>query len=58
MPWLVALIALVGLVQTVVWIGQPSAPAGRRMVGVFVAPLCVVLLALAVAAARLPALAW
>lgn len=56
MRWLIAGVALVGLTQAVVWIGQPSAPAGRRVLGVFAAPLALVLLVLALAATRAPAL--
>ncbi len=53
---LLALVALVGAVQAVVWIGQPRADAGRRLLGVFAAPLAVVLLAVALAATRVPGL--
>ncbi|KIG12134.1 hypothetical protein DB30_01868 [Enhygromyxa salina] len=56
MHWLLAGLALVGLVQAVVWIGQPRAPAGRRLLGVFAAPLALVLLVVALAATRVPAL--
>jgi hypothetical protein len=56
MRWLLAGVALVGLVQAVVWIGQPSAPAGRRLLGVFAAPLALVLLVVALAATRVPGL--
>ncbi|PRP91652.1 hypothetical protein ENSA5_53610 [Enhygromyxa salina] len=56
MRWLIAGVALVGLVQAVVWIGQPSAPATRRLLGVFVAPAALMLLAIALAAVRVPAL--
>jgi hypothetical protein len=54
--WLLAGVAFVGLVQAVVWIGQPSAPAGRRLLGVFAAPLALASLLVAVAAMRVPAL--
>jgi hypothetical protein len=54
--WLLALIGLIGTVQAVVWIGQPSAPAGRRLLGVFAAPLALALLVLALAVTRVPAL--
>lgn len=54
--WLIAGIALVGLIQAVVWIGQSSAPPGRRLLAVFAAPLALVLFAVALAAARVPAL--
>ena len=56
MPWLLALVGLVGTVQAVVWIGQQSAPAGRRLLGVFAAPLALGLLILGLAATRMPAL--
>lgn len=56
MRWLLAAIALVGLVQAVVWIGQPTAAPGRRVLAVFAAPLALVLFAVALAAARVPAL--
>lgn len=58
MSWLLALVGLVGTVQAVVWIGQPSAPAGRRLLGVFAAPLALALLVIALAATRVPALLW
>jgi hypothetical protein len=45
--WLLALVGLIGLVQAVVWIGRPGAPAGRRVLGVFMAPLALWLMALA-----------
>jgi len=48
--WLLALVGLIGTVQAVVWIGRPTVPAGRRLIGVFAAPLALVLLALALAA--------
>jgi hypothetical protein len=54
--WLIALVCLVGLIQAVVWIGQPTAPASQRVLGVFAAPLAVVIFALALAATRVPAL--
>jgi hypothetical protein len=54
--WLLALVGLIGAVQAVVWIGQPSAPAGRRLLGVFAAPLALVLLVLALASTRVPGL--
>jgi hypothetical protein len=54
--WLLALIGLIGTVQAVVWIGQPSAPAGRRLLGVFAAPLALALLVVALAATRVPGL--
>lgn len=54
--WLIAGVALVGLVQAVVWVGQASAPPGRRVLAVFAAPLALLLLALALAAARVPEL--
>lgn len=56
MNWLLALIGLIGTVQAVVWIGQPSAPAGLRLLGVFAAPLALLLLAIALAATRVPGL--
>lgn len=56
MRWLLAGVALVGLVQAVVWIGQPGAPAGRRLLGVFAAPLALVLLLVALTATRVPGL--
>lgn len=56
MRWVIALMCLVGLVQAVVWIGQPSAPAGRRVLGVLAAPLALVIFALALAATRVSAL--
>lgn len=56
LKWLLALVGLVGLVQAVVWIGQPSAPAGRRLLGVFAAPIALLLLVFALAAIRVPAL--
>ncbi len=56
MNWLLALVGLVGFVQAVVWIGQPSAPAGRRLLGVFAAPLALVLMVVAFAATRVPGL--
>ncbi|PRQ06748.1 hypothetical protein [Enhygromyxa salina] len=56
MRWLLAGLALVGLVQAVVWIGQPSAPAGRRLLGVFAAPVALVLLVVALVATRVPEL--
>ena len=56
MNWLLALVGLIGTVQAVVWIGQPSAPAELRLVGVFAAPLALVLLVIALAATRLPGL--
>lgn len=58
MIWLLAAAALVGLVQSVVWIGRPSAPAGRRVLGVFAAALCLIVFAIALAAIRVPALGW
>jgi hypothetical protein len=54
--WLLAGVALVGLVQAVVWIGQSSAPAGRRLLGVFAAPLALALLLVALASMRVPGL--
>jgi hypothetical protein len=54
--WLFALIGLIGTVQAIVWIGQPSAPAGRRLLGVFAAPLALVLLVVALASTRVPGL--
>jgi hypothetical protein len=54
--WLIAGISLVGLIQAIVWIGQPSAAPGRRLLSVFAAPLALVLFAVALAAARVPAL--
>ncbi|HVI03530.1 MAG TPA: hypothetical protein VM869_32775 [Enhygromyxa sp.] len=56
MNWLLALVGLIGTVQAVVWIGQPSAPAGRRLLGVFAAPLALALLVIALAAVRVPGL--
>lgn len=56
MQWLLALVGLVGTVQAVVWIGQPSAPAGRRLIGVFAAPLALALMVVALAATRVPGL--
>lgn len=56
MNWLLALVGLIGTVQAVVWIGQPSAPAGRRLLGVFAAPLALGLLVIALAAVRVPGL--
>lgn len=56
MLWLLAGVAFVGLVQAVVWIGQPSAPAGRRLLGVFAAPIALVLMLVALAATRVPGL--
>jgi hypothetical protein len=53
---LIAGIALIGLVQAVVWIGQPSAAPGRRLLAVFAAPLALVLFVVALAATRVPAL--
>jgi hypothetical protein len=53
---LIASIALIGLVQAVVWIGQPSAAPGRRLLAVFAAPLALVLFAVALAATHVPAL--
>jgi hypothetical protein len=52
--WLLAVIALVGLVQAVVWIGQPTAAPGRRLLGVFAAPIALVLFAVALAGTRVP----
>jgi hypothetical protein len=52
--WLIAGITLIGLIQAVVWIGQPSAAPGRRLLSVFAAPLALVLLAVALASARVP----
>lgn len=49
---LLAVVGLIGLVQSVVWIGQPSAPAGRRLLGVFAAPLALVVLVVALAVLR------
>lgn len=54
--WLLALAGLIGTVQAVAWIGQPSAPAGRRLLGVFAAPLALTLLVVALAATRVPGL--
>jgi hypothetical protein len=51
---LLAVIALVGLVQAVVWIGQPSAAPSRRLLAVFAAPIALVLFAVALAATRVP----
>ena len=51
-----AVVALIGLVQAAVWIGQPEGPAGRRVLGVFAAPVALLLLGLALAATRMPAL--
>lgn len=56
MSYSIAVVALVGLVQAVVWIGQPGAPAGRRVLAVFAAPLALVILAVALASTRVPAL--
>ena len=56
MNWLLALVGLIGTVQAVVWIGQPSAPAGRRLLGVFAAPLALALLVIALAGVRVPGL--
>jgi hypothetical protein len=52
--WLIAGITLIGLIQAVVWIGQPSAAPGRRLLAVFAAPLALVLFAVALASARVP----
>jgi hypothetical protein len=54
--WLLALLGSIGVVQAVVWIGQPSAPASRRLLGVFAAPLALALLVIALAATRVPGL--
>jgi hypothetical protein len=56
LPWLCALVGLVAGVQAMVWIGQPSAPVGRRLIGVFTAPVAILLLAVALAATRVPSL--
>lgn len=56
MHWLLALIGLVGTVQAVVWIGRPSTPAGRRLIGVFAAPIALTLMVVALAATRVPGL--
>lgn len=56
LPWLCALVGLVAAVQAVVWIGQPSAPPGRRLIGVFAAPLAILMLAIALAVVRVPGL--
>jgi hypothetical protein len=54
--WLFALVGLVLLVQAVVWIGRPTTPAGRRLLGVFAAPLALLLMVIALAATRVPGL--
>jgi hypothetical protein len=54
--WLCALVGLVAGVQAMVWIGRPGTPAGRRLIGVFTAPLAIVLLAVALAATRVDGL--
>ena len=56
MRLVVALIALVGLVQAVVWIGGPERSEARRKLGVFAAPVALLLLCLALAATRAPKL--
>jgi hypothetical protein len=56
LKWVLVLVALVGLIQAVVWIGQPRAPAGRRLLGVFTAPLALLLLLVALTAVRVPGL--
>lgn len=56
MNWLLAFVGLVGTVQAVVWIGQPSTPASRRLLGVFAAPLALALFVVALAATRVPGL--
>lgn len=58
MTWLLAFVGLIGLIQAVVWIGQPSAPAGRRVLGVFAAPLALLLMVVALAATRVPGLGF
>ena len=52
MRWLLALLGLVGLVQAVVWVGSPTAAPGRRVLGVFAAPLALLLMSVALAATR------
>jgi hypothetical protein len=54
--WLLALIGLIGVVQTIVWIGRSSTPAGRRVLGVFAAPIAVIVLLLGLAGVRVPGL--
>jgi hypothetical protein len=54
--WLLALVGLIGTVQAVVWIGQPRAPAELRLVGVFAAPLALVLLVIALAGTKVSGL--
>ena len=51
-----ALLALVAVVQAAVWIGRPGTPGGRRLAGVFLAPVAVLVLALALASMRAPQL--
>lgn len=56
MRLVLALVALVTLVQAVVWIGGPQPSEARRKLGVFAAPLALLLLGLALAATRAPQL--
>ncbi|NVB39682.1 hypothetical protein G6O69_17700 [Pseudenhygromyxa sp. WMMC2535] len=56
MPWAIAILALIGLVQSAVWIGQASAPVGRRLLAVFLAPLAALTLVAALTAIRVDAL--
>ena len=58
MHLLVAAVALVGLVQAVVWLGQAKAPGSRRELGAFAAPIAFVLVCLALISMRMPALLW
>jgi|GEM_PF-2076212 len=53
---LIAVGCLVGLVQACVWVGQADAVAGRRLFGVFAAPVFALGLAVALAGIRVPGL--
>lgn len=52
MNWVLAVIGGVGLVQGVVWIGGRKVSAGRRLLGVLVAPVGGILLVVALAGVR------
>ncbi len=47
-------LALVGLVQSLAWIGGARASGGRRLLGVFLAPLALVVFVLALVSLRVP----
>ena len=54
MPFVVAFVALVALVQSVAWLGSPRATASQQRVAMFLAPVALLGFALALVAWRIP----